>query len=114
LLIGLLEIGDNGVAQGVLKRSGVELHAVCAAVEKCVGRGPDTPIELMLPTPRLKRVFDLAREEAAKLSHTYVGTEDLLLAILREGRGVGVRSLKMLDADLNRIAEEIRREIGST
>jgi len=112
LLIGLLEIRDQGVAQGVLKKCGVQPQAVCYEVERIDGRGPDSPVKLILPTPRLKKVFNLAREESGELGHTYIGTEHLLLAMLREGRGVGARTLRQLNVDLHRIVQEIRREIA--
>jgi predicted dehydrogenase len=107
LLLGLIALGQ-GVAVNVLKKLGLDLEAVRMAVEKAVGVGPGEKRAGKIPyTPRVKRILALAAKEAKKLNHTYVGTEHILLGLLREGDGVAARVLKSLDVNI----EETRREI---
>jgi serine/threonine protein phosphatase PrpC len=111
LILGLIEVGQ-GVAFNVLKRSGVNLEDVRQKVEECVGLGPDKPCSFRPPfTPRLKRVLELAHEERKALQHTYLGTEHLLLGILREGNGVAARVLKQCKLNLDQTRQEILREL---
>ncbi len=111
LLLGLIKLGQ-GVAVNVLERMGLELDAVRMEVEKEVGSGPPQKSPGNIPyTPRVKKVLALANKEAKALNHSYVGTEHLLLGLLREGEGVAARVLKRLDVDIQRTRNEILAEI---
>ncbi len=111
LLLGLIKLGQ-GVAVNVLERMGLELEAVRMEVEKEVGSGPPQKVSGNIPyTPRVKKVLALANKEAKALNHSYVGTEHLLLGLLREGEGVAARVLKRLDVDIQRTRNEILAEI---
>ncbi len=111
LLLGLIKLGQ-GVAVNVLERMGLELEAVREEVEKEVGSGPPQKSAGNIPyTPRVKKVLALANKEAKALNHSYVGTEHLLLGLLREGEGVAARVLKRLDVDIQRTRNEILAEI---
>jgi ATP-dependent Clp protease ATP-binding subunit ClpC len=111
LLLGLIKLGQ-GVAVNVLQKMGLDLETVRMEVEKQVGSGPDTKISGNIPyTPRVKKVLALAGKEAKALSHSYVGTEHILLGLLREGDGVAARVLKSLDVDLDRARNEVLREL---
>jgi ATP-dependent Clp protease ATP-binding subunit ClpC len=111
LLLGLIKLGQ-GVAVNVLERMGLELEAVRLEVEKEVGSGPPQKSPGNIPyTPRVKKVLALANKEAKALNHSYVGTEHLLLGLLREGEGVAARVLKRLDVDIQRTRNEILAEI---
>jgi ATP-dependent Clp protease ATP-binding subunit ClpC len=111
LLLGLIKLGQ-GVAVNVLERMGLELEAVRMEVEKEVGSGPPQKSSGNIPyTPRVKKVLALANKEAKALNHSYVGTEHLLLGLLREGEGVAARVLKRLDVDIQRTRNEILAEI---
>ncbi len=111
LLLGLIKLGQ-GVAVNVLERMGLELESVRIEVEKEVGSGPPQKSPGNIPyTPRVKKVLALANKEAKSLNHSYVGTEHLLLGLLREGEGVAARVLKRLDIDIQRTRNEILAEI---
>ncbi len=111
LLLGLIKLGQ-GVAVNVLERMGLELDTVRTEVEKEVGSGPPQKTAGNIPyTPRVKKVLALANKEAKALNHSYVGTEHLLLGLLREGEGVAARVLKRLDVDIQRTRNEILAEI---
>jgi ATP-dependent Clp protease ATP-binding subunit ClpC len=111
LLLGLIKLGQ-GVAVNVLERMGLELDSVRVEVEKEVGSGPPQKSPGNIPyTPRVKKVLALANKEAKALNHSYVGTEHLLLGLLREGEGVAARVLKRLDVDIQRTRNEILAEI---
>ena len=111
LLLGLIKLGQ-GVAVNVLERMGLELEAVRMEVEKEVGSGPPQKATGNIPyTPRVKKVLALANKEAKALNHSYVGTEHLLLGLLREGEGVAARVLKRLEVDIQRTRNEILAEI---
>ncbi|MEP2777176.1 MAG: ATP-dependent Clp protease ATP-binding subunit [Luteolibacter sp.] len=111
LLLGLIKLGQ-GVAVNVLERMGLELETVRQEVEKEVGSGPPQKTSGNIPyTPRVKKVLALANKEAKSLNHSYVGTEHLLLGLLREGEGVAARVLKRLDVDIQRTRNEILAEI---
>jgi ATP-dependent Clp protease ATP-binding subunit ClpC len=111
LLLGLIKLGQ-GVAVSVLQKMGLDLETVRAAVEKQVGTGQETKNQGSIPyTPRVKKVLALAGKEAKALSHSYVGTEHILLGLLREGEGVAARVLKSLDIDIERTRNEILREL---
>ena len=102
LLLGLIKLGQ-GVAVNVLQKMGLDLETVRMEVEKQVGSGPETKMVGNIPyTPRVKKVLALAGKEAKALQHSYVGTEHILLGLLREGEGVAARVLKNLDVDIER------------
>src|SRR5512143_2072950 len=109
LLLGLIKLGQ-GVAVNVLQKMGLE--TVRMEVEKQVGTGPDQKMLGNVPyTPRVKKVLQLAAKEAKALNHTYVGTEHILLGLLREGDGVAARVLKNLDVDIEQTRQEILKEL---
>jgi ATP-dependent Clp protease ATP-binding subunit ClpC len=111
LLLGLIKLGQ-GVAVSVLQKMGLDLETVRNAVEKQVGIGQETKTQGSIPyTPRVKKVLALAGKEAKALNHSYVGTEHILLGLLREGEGVAARVLKTLDVDIERTRNEILREL---
>ncbi|MFT4690395.1 MAG: ATP-dependent Clp protease ATP-binding subunit [Verrucomicrobiia bacterium] len=111
LLLGLIKLGQ-GVAVNVLQKMGLELETVRLEVEKQVGTGPDQKQVGSIPyTPRVKKVLSLAAREAKSLNHTYVGTEHILLGLLREGDGVAARVLKNLDVDIEETRKEILKEL---
>ena len=111
LLLGLIALGQ-GVAVNVLQRMGVDLENVRTEVEKAVGVGPDSKTVGNVPyTPRVKKVLQLASSEARALNHSYVGTEHILLGLLREGEGVAARVLKNLNVDLEKTRVEIMKEL---
>ena len=93
-MLGLIKLGQ-GVAVNVLQKMGLDLETVRMEVEKQVGSGPETKMVGNIPyTPRVKKVLALAGKEAKALNHSYVGTEHILLGLLREGEGVAARVLK--------------------
>src|SRR5690349_3488198 len=111
ILLGLIKLGQ-GVAVSVLQKMGLDLETVRSAVEKQVGTGQETKAQGSIPyTPRVKKVLALAGKEAKTLNHSYVGTEHILLGLLREGEGVAARVLKSLDIDIERTRNEILREL---
>src|SRR5271163_4545821 len=111
LLLGLIKLGQ-GVAVNVLQKMGLDLERVRLEVEKHVGPHPETKMIGNIPyTPRVKKVLALAGKEAQALHHSYVGTEHILLGLLREGEGVAARVLKSLDVDIERTRNEILREL---
>jgi ATP-dependent Clp protease ATP-binding subunit ClpC len=112
LLLGLIKLGQ-GVAINVLAKMGLDLETVRMEVEKQVGSGPETKMVGNIPyTPRVKKVLALAGKEAKALGHSYVGTEHVLLGLLREGDGVAAKVLKNLDVDIERTRNEILRELN--
>ncbi len=111
LLLGLIKLGQ-GVAVNVLQKMGLDLETVRMEVEKQVGSGPETKMVGNIPyTPRVKKVLALAGKEAKALNHSYVGTEHILLGLLREGEGVAARVLKNLEVDIERTRNEILKEL---
>jgi len=111
LLLGLIKLGQ-GVAVNVLQRMGLDLKTVRMEVEKHVGSHPETNMIGTIPyTPRVKKVLALAAREAKALNHSYVGTEHILLGLLREGEGVAARVLKSLEVDPARTRNEILKEL---
>jgi len=111
LLLGLIKLGQ-GVAVNVLQKMGLDLETVRMEVEKQVGSGPDQKMVGNIPyTPRVKKVLALAGKEAKALNHSYVGTEHILLGLLREGEGVAARVLKNLEVDIERTRNEILKEL---
>jgi ATP-dependent Clp protease ATP-binding subunit ClpC len=111
LLLGLVKLGE-GVAVNVLQKMGLDLETVRMEVEKRVGTGPDQKVIGNIPyTPRVKKVLDLARREAKSLNHTYIGTEHILLGLLREGDGVAAQILRSLDVDIEQARQEVLKEL---
>src|ERR1700678_2515712 len=111
LLLGLIKLGQ-GVAVNVLQKMGLDLETVRMEVEKHVGSHPETKMVGNIPyTPRVKKVLALAGKEAKALNHSYVGTERILLGLLREGEGVAARVLKSLEGDIERTRNEILKEL---
>src|ERR1700726_2197487 len=111
LLLGLIKLGQ-GVAVNVLQRMGLDLEQVRMEVERHVGSHPETNMIGNIPyTPRAKKVLALAGKEAKALNHPYVGTEHILLGLLREGEGVAARVLKSLEIDIERTRNEILKEL---
>jgi ATP-dependent Clp protease ATP-binding subunit ClpC len=111
LLLGLINLGQ-GVAVNVLQKMGLDLDTVRQAVDEQVGLGPEAKPSGNVPyTPRVKKVLALAGKEAKHLNHSYVGTEHILLGLLREGEGVAARVLKSLDVDVERCRNEILSEL---
>src|SRR4030095_16305714 len=102
----------QGVAVNVLQKMGLDLETVRMEVEKQVGSGPETKMVGNVPyTPRVKKVLALAGKEAKALNQSYVGTEHILLGLLREGEGVAARVLKSLELDIERTRNEILKEL---
>ena len=111
LLLGLIKLGQ-GVAVNVLQKMGLDLETVRMAVEKKTGSGPDQKMMGNIPyTPRVKKVLALAAKEAKMLNHTYVGTEHILLGLLREGDGIAAQVLRDLDVDIEQTRQEILKEL---
>jgi ATP-dependent Clp protease ATP-binding subunit ClpC len=112
LLLGLIKLGQ-GVAVNVLQKMGLDLETVRRAVENQVGSGVESHINsINIPfTPRVKKVLNLAAKEAKALNHSYIGTEHILLGLLREGEGVAARVLQSLDVDIGRCRNEILAEL---
>jgi ATP-dependent Clp protease ATP-binding subunit ClpC len=113
VLLGLVKEG-SGVGANVLKNLGVDLHKVRMEVEKLVKAGPDMVTMGKLPqTPRAKKVIEYAIEEARNLNHNYVGTEHLLLGLLREHDGVAAQVLMNLGLKLEEVREEVLNLLGA-
>src|SRR6266581_1814340 len=111
VLLGLIKLGQ-GVAVNVIQKLGLDLETVRMEVEKQVGIGPDQKMIGNIPyTPRVKKVLALAVKEAKTLNHSYVGTEHILLGLLREGDGVAARVLKNLDFHIEQTRQEILKEL---
>ena len=113
ILLGLIGEG-TGVAAKVLKSLGVNLKDSRIEVEKIIGRGSGF-VAVEIPfTPRAKRVLELSLEEARQLGHNYIGTEHLLLGLIREGEGVAARVLENLTIDLTKVRTQVIRMLGET
>ena len=113
ILLGLIGEG-TGVAAKVLKSLGVNLKDSRIEVEKIIGRGSGF-VAVEIPfTPRAKRVLELSLEEARQLGHNYIGTEHLLLGLIREGEGVAARVLENLGIDLTKVRTQVIRMLGET
>jgi hypothetical protein len=106
LLLGLIREGD-GVAARALVSLGISLEAVREQVGQIIGRGQQPPPGHIPFTPRAKKVLELALREAQQLGHDYIGTEHLLLGLIREGSGVAAQVLVRLGADLNRTRQQV-------
>lgn len=113
ILLGLLGEG-TGIAAKTLKGMGVTLKEARSEVEKIIGRGSGF-VAVEIPfTPRAKRVLELSWDEARQLGHNYIGTEHLLLGLIREGEGVAARVLENLGVDLNKLRTNVIRMLGET
>ena len=111
LLLGLIKLGQ-GVAVNVLAKLGLDLETVRREIEQQVGKGPDQKMIGNTPyTPRVKKVLALADKERRALNHTYLGTEHILLGLLREGDGVAARVMNNLGVDIEKTRQEILREL---
>src|SRR5690242_5998539 len=112
VLLGLIKEG-SGVAANVLKNLDIDLRKIRLEVEKLVQTGPDMVTMGKLPqTPRAKKVIEYSIEEARLLNHNYVGTEHLLLGLLRENEGVAAQVLMNLGLELEDVREEVRSLLG--
>jgi ATP-dependent Clp protease ATP-binding subunit ClpC len=113
ILLGLIGEG-TGIAAKTLKGMGVNLKEARAEVEKIIGRGSGF-VAVEIPfTPRAKRVLELSWDEARQLGHNYIGTEHLLLGLIREGEGVAARVLENLGVDLTKVRSNVIRMLGET
>lgn len=113
VLLGLIGEG-TGIAAKTLKSMGVNLKDARVEVEKIIGRGSGF-VAVEIPfTPRAKRVLELSWDEARQLGHNYIGTEHLLLGLIREGEGVAARVLENLGVDLNKIRSNVVKMLGET
>ncbi len=113
VLLGLIGEG-TGVAAKTLKTMGVTLKDARVEVEKIIGRGSGF-VAVEIPfTPRAKRVLELSWDEARQLGHNYIGTEHLLLGLIREGEGVAARVLENLGVDLNKVRSNVIKMLGET
>ena len=106
ILLGLIH-EDEGVAAKALESLGVSLDAVRQQVEEIIGRGQQAPSGHIPFTPRAKKVLELSLREAQQLGHNYIGTEHILLGLIREGDGVAAQVLVKLGADLNRVRQQV-------
>ena len=113
ILLGLVREGD-GVAAKVLGNLGVELNKVRSAVEFIIGRGDRTVLGEIGLTPRAKKVIELAVDEARRLTHSYIGTEHLLLGPVREGEGIAAGVLESLGVNLERVRAETTRILSQS
>jgi ATP-dependent Clp protease ATP-binding subunit ClpC len=106
LLLGLIRERE-GVAAKALESLGISLEAVHAQVQGIVGQGQSAPTSHIPFTPRAKKVLELSFREALQLHHDYLGTEHLLLGLIREGEGVAAQVLMQLGADLSRVRQRV-------
>ena len=113
LLLGLVREGD-GVAAKVLANLGVELNKVRSAVEFIIGRGDRAVMGEIGLTPRAKKVIELAVDEARRLGHHYIGTEHLLLGLVREGEGIAAGVLESLGVSLDKVRAEVTRILAQS
>jgi ATP-dependent Clp protease ATP-binding subunit ClpA len=112
LLLGLIHEGE-GVAAMVLESLGISLEAVRAQVEEIIGQGQSAPTGHIPFTPRAKKVLELSLREATQLGHNYIGTEHILLGLIREGEGVAAQVLVKLGADLSRVRQQVIQVLSS-
>src|SRR5881398_3358728 len=106
ILLGLIHEGE-GVAAKALESLGIALEGVRQQVEEIIGQGQHAPSEHIPFTPRAKKVLELSLREALQLGHNYIGTEHILLGLIREGEGVAAQVLVKLGADLNRVRQQV-------
>src|SRR5688500_17665161 len=106
ILLGLIHEGE-GVAAQALESPDISLEAVRAQVDEIIGQGQQAPSGHIPFTPRAKKVLELSLREALQLGHSYIGTEHILLGLIREGEGVAAQVLQKLGADLNRVRQQV-------
>ena len=106
ILLGLIHEGE-GVAAKSLESLGISLEGVRSQVEEIIGQGQQAPSGRIPFTPRAKKVLELSLREALQLGHNYIGTEHILLGLIREGDGVAAQVLVKLGADLNRVRQQV-------
>ena len=106
ILLGLIHEGE-GVAAKALESLGISLEAVRSQVEEMIGQGGTSPSGHIPFTPRAKKVLELSLREALQLGHNYIGTEHILLGLIREGEGVAAQVLIKLGADLSRVRQQV-------
>ena len=106
ILLGLIHEGE-GVAAKALESLGISLEAVRQKVEEIIGHGQQSPSGHIPFTPRAKKVLELSLREALQINHSYIGTEHILLGLIREGEGVAAQVLVKLGADLNRVRNQV-------
>ena len=106
ILLGLIHEGE-GVAAKALESLGISLEAVRNQVEEIIGHGGSAPSGHIPFTPRAKKVLELSLREALQLGHNYIGTEHILLGLIREGEGVAAQVLVKLGADLSRVRQQV-------
>ena len=106
ILLGLIHEGE-GVAAKALESLGISLDAVREQVQDIIGQGQQQPTGHIPFTPRAKKVLELSLREALQLGHNYIGTEHILLGLIREGEGVAAQVLVKLGADLNRVRQQV-------
>ncbi|MBT3292560.1 MAG: NDP-hexose 4-ketoreductase, partial [Victivallales bacterium] len=106
ILLGLIHEGE-GVAAKALESLGISLEAVRSQVEDLIGQGGSSPSGHIPFTPRAKKVLELSLREALQLGHNYIGTEHILLGLIREGEGVAAQVLVKLGADLSRVRQQV-------
>jgi ATP-dependent Clp protease ATP-binding subunit ClpC len=114
ILLGLIKEGES-VAAAVLQNLGLSLDTIRLEVEKLVQFGPSTVVSGDIPfTPKAKKVIELAMDEARRLGHNYIGTEHLLLGLIKEGEGVASHVLQNIGLDLNKVRSEVIKLLGAT
>jgi ATP-dependent Clp protease ATP-binding subunit ClpA len=106
ILLGLIHEGE-GIAAQALESLGISLEAVRQQVEEIIGQGQEAPSGHIPFTPRAKKVLEISLREALQLSHNYIGTEHMLLGLIREGEGVAAQVLVRLGADLNLVRQQV-------
>src|SRR3982074_8038 len=106
ILLGLIHEGEGGAAKS-LESLGISLEGVRSQVEEIIGQGQQAPSGHIPFTPRAKKVLELSLREALQLGHNYIGTEHILLGLIREGEGVAAQGLVRLGADLNRVRQQV-------
>ena len=111
ILLGLIHEGE-GVAAKALESLGISLEAVRSQVEEIIGQGGSSPSGHIPFTPRAKKVLELSLREALQLGHNYIGTEHILLGLIREGEGVAAKALEALNISLDAVREQVQETIG--
>src|SRR5699024_4290873 len=110
ILLGLIREGD-GIAAKALREINLDVDKIQEEVEKLIGKG-NQPMQSVHYTPRAKKVVELSQDEARKLSHFNVGTEHILLGLIREGDGIAAKALREINLDVDKIQEEVEKLIG--
>src|SRR4051812_1673021 len=113
ILLGLIHEGE-GVAAKALESLGIALEGVREQVEEIIGQGQQAPSGHIRFTPRAKKVLELSLREALQLGHNYIGTEHILLGLIREGEGVAAQVLVKLGAELNRVRQQVLQQLAGS